>query len=92
MQIINTLQTDQVLDQVRQIVAEIPGCFLVYNQIRPEHRLRDDLGLDSLAMVDLMVAVEDALGVYFDPIQTDLDAAFETVSSLANLVTKLTTG
>ena len=92
MQDIDTLRADQVLDRIRRIIAEIPGCFLAYNQIRPEHCLREDLGLDSLAMVDLMVAVEDTLGIYFDPIQMDLDAAFETVSSLADYVTKLTPG
>ena len=83
---------DKIHDVIRRIVAAVPGCFLAVHQIQPEHRLREDLGLDSLAMVDLMVAVEDTLDVYFDPIQMDLDAAFETVASLADLVTQLTGG
>jgi acyl carrier protein len=43
-------------------------------------------------MVDLMVAIEDTVGVYFDPIEMDLDAAFETVGTLADVVATLTTG
>lgn len=85
------LHTDQVLEEIRQIITEIPGGFLAGNQIRPEHRLREDLGLDSLAMVDLMVAVEDTLGISFDPTQMDLDTAFETVSSLTHYIITLTT-
>ena len=92
MQATNTLRTDQTLDKIRQIAADIPGCFFASDQLLPEHRLREDLGLDSLAMVDLMVAIEDTLDVYFDPVQMDLDVAFETVRSLADLVTELKTG
>ena len=92
MQTTNTLYADHILDKIQHIVADIPGCFLTYAQIRPEHHLREDLGLDSLALVDLMVAVEDTLDVYFDPVQMDLDMAFETVRSFASLVTELKTG
>lgn len=35
------------------------------NQIQLEHRLVEDLGLDSLDMVELAMAVEDALKIEF---------------------------
>ena len=31
--------------------------------VRPESRLEEDLGLDSLAMLDLLLALEEACGV-----------------------------
>ena len=92
MQISSTLRSDEILTQIRWIAAQIPGCLLPRDQILPEHSLREDLGLDSLAMVDLMVAIEDTLGVYFDPVQMDLDAAFETVGSIAGFVAALKGG
>jgi acyl carrier protein len=92
MPIIDTVYSDRILTQLRQLIAGIPGCFLDFAEIRREHHLREDLGLDSLAMVDLMVAIEDTMGVYFDPIQMDLDAAFETVGTLAGVITALTAG
>jgi acyl carrier protein len=84
------MTTEQISDLIRRLISEVPGCFLRYDQIQPEHRLQEDLGLDSLAMVDLMVAIEDNLDVYFDPVQLDLETAFETVCSLSNFVTELT--
>lgn len=45
--------------------------------------IRDDLGFDSVGMVDLMIEVEGRFGVYFDPLEQDLIKVFETVGSLA---------
>lgn len=56
------------------------------DSILPEHRLRDDLELDSLAMVNLQVALEDELDMRFDPIEIDLAEVFETVESLADFL------
>lgn len=56
------------------------------DQILPQHRLREDLELDSLAMVNLQVAVEDKFDIHFDPIETDLTDVFETVGSLGDFI------
>lgn len=56
------------------------------DSILAEHRLRDDLGLDSLAMVNLQVIIEDEFDMRFDPIETDLAEVFETVESLADFL------
>ena len=52
-------------------------------QITRDSGLRDDLGIDSLAMIDLVVAAEDALGVRIP----DEDAErFTTVGDLADFI------
>lgn len=48
--------------------------------------IRDDLGFDSVGMVDLMIEVEGCFGVYFDPLEEDLTKIFQTVGSLLNFV------
>ena len=89
MHVFDTSQQQAILDQLRIIIADIPGCLMPYDMISSSHYLREDLGLDSLAMVDLMVVVEDSFNVYFDPVKMDLDTAFETVGSLATILIEL---
>lgn len=54
--------------------------------ILAEHRLREDLELDSLAMVSLQVAIEDEFEIRFDPVQPDPTVVFHTVGSLAHFL------
>jgi acyl carrier protein len=89
MQANDQIQMDVVLDQIKHIVTKLPGCFLAFGQIHREHQLREDVGLDSLAMVDLMIAIEDYFHVYFDPILMDLVEVFETIGSLTDFVINL---
>ena len=89
MQANGLMRADVVLEQIRRIVSKLPGCFLAFEQIHREHYLRKDLGLDSLAMVDLMVAIEDSFHIYFDPIHMDLNEAFETIGSITDFVLNL---
>jgi acyl carrier protein len=49
-------------------------------------RLREDLGLDSLHLVELQVAIEDALRVTFDPADEEFLDAFSTIGSLETYV------
>jgi acyl carrier protein len=37
------------------------------SEIRPEHRLVEDLGFDSIALVKTVVALEEAFGVELPP-------------------------
>lgn len=46
--------------------------------------LMDDLGLDSVEMVGLQVAIEDQFSLRFDPLVDDLAEIFRTVDSLAS--------
>lgn len=54
-----------------------------------QSRLREDLELDSLAIVNLQVQIEDEFGIKFDPIDTDLADVFETVGSLVQFLDKV---
>lgn len=49
------------LDQVRDVIAETLGCNA--EDVTAEAKLREDLGADSLAAVELMMALEEATGV-----------------------------
>ena len=80
------IRETELLNRVCQMICEIPGCFLNADDMSAQHDLREDLGLDSLAMVDLIVALEDEFDLYFDPIEMDLEKAFETVGSLVTFL------
>ena len=47
--------------KVRDIIVETLGCDA--EQVTPEASLADDLGADSLASVELAMAMEEAVGV-----------------------------
>jgi len=54
--------------------------------------LHRDLGLDSLDIVRLQVAIEDHFDVRFDPIRDDLAEAFLSAGSLLKLIRSLVKG
>lgn len=51
-------------EKVRDIIAETLGCDA--EQVTPEASLSDDLGADSLASVELVMALEEAAGISID--------------------------
>lgn len=64
-------------EKVRDIIVETLGCDA--EQVTPEASLADDLGADSLASVELVMALEEATGVSID----DADIAnLKTVSDV----------
>lgn len=58
--------------------------------ITNESNLKFDLGLDSMAMVNLQVSIEDEFEFRFDPIETDLVEVFTTVGSLYSHLASIT--
>ena len=59
--------------------------------ITSELKLNEDLGLDSLNLVELMVELEDKFNIEID--ESDLDpAALQTVDQIYALVSKYTEG
>lgn len=48
-------------EKVRNVIAETLGCDL--DKVTTEATLTDDLGADSLASVELVMALEEAVGV-----------------------------
>ncbi|MGN0972045.1 MAG: acyl carrier protein [Aristaeellaceae bacterium] len=49
------------LEQVRNVIAETLGCDV--EAVTMEAKLQEDLGADSLAAMELMMALEEATGV-----------------------------
>lgn len=65
------------LSQVEQLVAQVAN--IPPAIVRPEAQLSADLGLDSLARVELLGVIEEELGAYID------DAALAPSASVADL-------
>lgn len=72
--------------ELHAIIAEMLGKRPEQLRIKPNQRLREDLGFDSVLAVDLMVEIEMRLGVYFDPVEHDLAEIFSTVRALEKFV------
>lgn len=72
---------------VNEILKEKSFC----EDITPELKLNEDLGLDSLNMVELMVELEERFNIEID--ESDLDPAeLQTVSQIYALVKKYAEG
>ncbi|MCI7736605.1 MAG: acyl carrier protein [Clostridiales bacterium] len=69
------------LDQVRDVIAETLGCNA--EDVTAEAKLREDLGADSLAAVELMMALEEATGVSIE------DEAMPGMQTVGDIVTYL---
>ena len=48
-------------EKVRDVIVETLGCEA--EAVKPEASLEEDLGADSLAFVELVIALEDATGI-----------------------------
>ena len=70
---------------VRTIVAERFGRPL--QEIRPETRLIVDLGLDSLDMIEINIALEEQLHLPLPQVALPEEVLIETVQHLTDLVT-----
>ena len=68
-------------EQVRDIIVETLG--VDADQVTPEATLTDDLGADSLALAELMMAVEEASDI------TIADEALEDLKTVADVVAYL---
>lgn len=76
---------------MKETVNEILREKSFWEDITSELKLNEDLGLDSLNMVELMVELEDKFNIEID--EGDLDpAALQTVDQIYALVSKYTEG
>lgn len=64
-------------EQVRDVIVETLNCDL--EQVTPDARLRQDLGADSLAAVELCMALEEACSV---SIEDGILPTFQTVGDI----------
>ncbi len=65
-------------EQVRDIIVETLGCEA--EQVTPEASLAEDLGADSLAAVELVMALEEAGGITID------DADVESLKTVGDIM------
>ena len=68
-------------DKVYEVIAETLGCDL--EAVVPEAKLAEDLGADSLASVELTMALEEATGISID------DAALAEMKTVADVTAYL---
>lgn len=73
---------DEVHATVITLICQETDPAKLSDEVLLHHRLRGDLGLDSLNIVALTVALEDQFEMFFDPINMDLVEIFESVGSL----------
>ena len=70
-----------ILEKVRQIIAE-QMCLDVEN-VKPESHIIDDIGADSLDVVEMLMSVEEVWGIVVDD---DDMRKFTTVQSVADYI------
>lgn len=84
------LSRQEILARLQGVLRDVLSLETV-EPLRPAARLREDLNIDSLGMVDVVIGVEEAFGV---KMRSDLNL-FErvvTVDDAVNLVVELTGG
>ncbi|WP_080793935.1 acyl carrier protein [Corynebacterium pacaense] len=74
--------TPPVLDTLSTILSDVGG--LSPEEIKPESRITEDLGISSLNFIEAVVHTEDAFGVRIE----DSDAKeFHTVADIVDFIT-----
>ncbi|MEE0663623.1 MAG: acyl carrier protein [Collinsella bouchesdurhonensis] len=68
-----------LFDDVRDVIVETVGCEAA--AVSPEARLNEDLGADSLAAMELIMALEEKLDIEIDDAELD---QFKTVNDLVS--------
>lgn len=68
-------------ETVRNVIAESLGCDV--ESVTMEAKLIDDLGADSLASVELLMAIEEATGVSIDD---ELMPSIKTVADIMKIL------
>ena len=68
-----------LFDDVRDVIVETVGCEAA--AVTPEARLNEDLGADSLAAMELIMALEEKLDIEMDDAELD---QFKTVNDLVS--------
>lgn len=68
-----------LFDDVRDVIVETVGCEAA--AVTPEARLNEDLGADSLAAMELIMALEEKLDIEIDDAELN---EFKTVNDLVS--------
>jgi acyl carrier protein len=79
-----TSRRERVVEAILDLLPEVLGTEL--GTVTEDARLFDELGLDSTGVLDLMLNLEESLGIEFDTDNLQL-SHFESVRTLADFVT-----
>jgi acyl carrier protein len=82
------MNREEIVDVITRCLDEVMNGQLP--AITEGSRLVEDVDMDSLSTLELLMAIEERLGVSFDPDSVNT-AAFPTVGSLADFVGRLLT-
>ena len=69
-------------ETIRNVIAETLGCDA--EDVKPEATLTEDLGADSLASVELVMALEEATGISIE------EGAMANIKTVADVLAYLT--
>ena len=57
-------------------------------ELNLNNSLKNDLGFDSISLVELQILIEEEFNIRFNPIETDLSEVFKTIASLIEYLEK----
>lgn len=77
---------DPLLDRVRRLVERIAGPTRVPRDSGPDARLAEEYWLDSVELLEVLIACEQEFGVVFDGPRDLQPGALDTLGALARLV------
>lgn len=72
---------DELVDLLERLYREVRG---IRRDLRPGDRLREDLGLDSLAIAELLTVLEEELGRSL--VEDERIAEVETVADVLDVI------
>lgn len=77
------MQKQEIENKVCEVVSRL--CQFNNDNIQVDSDLRDNYGVDSIVLVELLVEIEDAFGITFDSSFLSYEA-FSTVGSISDYV------
>ena len=86
----NTQILDETVSVIREVLRRQQKDYA--GKMQASLLLRDDLGLDSIDMVILQVALEDNYHIRFDPLEDDFSKLFYRIGSLCEYLDGKTGG
>ena len=73
----------EIFDKLMEILAAAEGSGDIVKNCTETSRLRADLGLNSVNILYMVIAIEEAFGIYFDDVGVN---AFETVGDTVDYI------
>ena len=73
----------EIFDKLMEILAAAEGSEDIVKNCTEASQLRADLGLNSVNILYMVIAIEEAFGIYFDDVGVN---AFETVGDTVDYI------